>query len=214
MSDEGKKTFYLSVEDLGLETTLETKIENERKISANKQDVSYVVAKICMYLNAFNSLKAESTTIDGYDLKDIEVLNELSDFVFPDSIRFDISTYLTTELAVRSAKNEEFKFDKLEWEETMAKFRNFFKKDSTSDRTSLADLRKQYNLSDIMNRVACPFDVKNGKVTAKDFKVRYVNEAFMPIFISTDLSLWFNSYYFNAFASDVIKDMMAKKKFN
>lgn len=208
-----ESTMHLSLQGLGLVDVIVKKIDNEKRISKAER-ADEVVAKLCDYIDAFNSLPAESMTIDGYRLDEIEVIKEFAEFIFPDSVRMDISTYTTKDLTVRGVRKQGFHFDKQEFENLQSKFRNYFKKDSVSERVTVASMRKQYNLTDIIPRVACPYGIKGKEVAAKNFKVRYLGEAFMPVFIDVNLDNFYHDFYFNALAIECVDDFMAKYKYN
>lgn len=193
--------------------TIRKKVLAEKKIKVDENDVRQIVDDLCNYIELINSLEKEATIINGYPLSEIEIIEELSSLVQPASIRMDVSTYLTSELLVETVPlMQETEFKKSTWEELQSRFRNIFKKDSVSNRLSISDLRKQFNLMDVIDKVACPvIDPITNEVT---YRTRYIGEAFVPYLVNIDLSAFYTRSYWTAPLSEIFDDFWAKRRFN
>lgn len=210
MSTNEKQVVSYSMKEILLKDLI-SKVKSDKKINLGNntdKEVASIVEELLEYVDLFNSLDSEATALDGYSLTDLTIINEFAQFIQPASIRFNISTYLTQELKANVDSN--FKFNKLAFEECQSKFRNLFKKDAVTDRTSVSDLRKHVNLTDIIDKVAYPCIQKQDSYM---FVSRYLNEAYIPYFISLDLSLLFKEGYYNSNSRMMIKDYLSNYRF-
>jgi hypothetical protein len=195
-----------------IQKDLLSKIRSEKKVRVLDPEVApnNVVDDLMHDIVAINSLDPDATNINGYDLKDLYIINELKDLINPGAVRLDASNYGTINLIVKPETKKDYAFSLLKFEEAQTKFRSYFKKDTSSDRTCVADLVKSVSLMDVIDKCAMPTVIEDKVV----YRIRYIQNIYLPLPLSMDLSSLCKSYYWNATVPELVDDYFAKLRFN
>lgn len=196
----------LSVNTIITDATVEQLINRVKvcsKIRIVESDVETTVKTLLKYVDYFNTLGAYDTRALNRDLEDVEIINEIAPFIIPRSVRLSISDINSTDLLVRPSVED---IDKvvLSYDDFMnaqIKFRGYFKKDVKSDFKKLSSLKVDESLANVLSRMAVECD---GQV-----KVRYISDAYVPVLLHENTGFFYRSQYFNATATEVLKDYLA-----
>jgi hypothetical protein len=177
------------------------------KIRVDEGKINTIVNEIFEYLKLFNTLDEFSSRYLGRDLDKIEIVQELSIFVIPSSVRLIPSDRKTLDVLV---KEEDTSFEEsasyadfIDWQ---IKWRNLFKKDITSNMVSLGSLKVPKSLAEVLPIAAFDFIEEEGYSCL----VRSTDQPYMPILLRSEMvGPLFRSDYLNASALEVIDDYLA-----
>jgi ribosomal protein S19 len=175
--------------------------KKEPTLNINFSNPYYVIPRYMKYIHYFNSITEFQTRIMGKEFSEIQILNEFIPFVTPLTVRYVPSLYWSTDLLKRDSSNG----DGLDYEEFIRlsnHIRRWFKKDASSETTSLASIKVHKSLADVLPCV----------VYKK--QVSYDDKAFVPLEIyDAALGHLFDADYFNAKAIKVLTQFIAEMKF-
>lgn len=154
-------------------TSLSDYVMSHAKTKVNKSDVDAAVSTISYALTAVNSMSEHQSMLFDMDVRAVEFPDWLSKFVLPKAVRFDVSSYLSEDLLIRSALNQ----GEVEpTEEDYFKFRNAvsflesrMRVEPWNKKKSLEEVRKVVSLGDIVATVSV------------DGKVRLADRPFIPV---------------------------------
>jgi len=173
------------------------------KIRVSEEEVKIVVNSLFTYISYFNSLGAHDTRALDRDLEDVEIIDELSGFITPASIRDTISDLNSTDILVRTSFEP---IDKvvISYDHFMTQqitFRGYFKKDIKESMSKLASLKSD----DIIANLSSRFVVEiNGELRG-----RYVSNPYIPILVDSRYAFLKRPEYFNATADEILSDYLA-----
>lgn len=187
---------YVSVDDEDSEG------KKKKVLNINYSNPLYVVKKYFEYINYFNNISEHQTFVFGdRRLEEVMVLNEFVPFITPKTVRYVPGLYWAKDLLKRSGSNgSTCDFD--EFVRLNNHIRRWFKKDAHTEVTSLAAIKVDKSLADVLPMVAY-----KGKVSFDD-------KAFVPLEIyDSCLSNLFESDYFNTKASRVLTQYISQMKF-
>lgn len=174
----------------------------QKKVSRPEKEVKDLVRKIADAIEFFNSLPEEDYSSLLKSPDEIKIPAEFKEFIIPESVRFDQSTYACPDLLVRS-KVKEYEWSPFTWNIVCDEWRSLFKKDCNSDMVPLSEAKKKVVLHDII-------DV----ISTKQHSCRSKDTPYIPVELSVDLTELIGSRYFNCSDADMIEDFMTSLKFN
>lgn len=159
---------------------------------------------ILKYIDYFNSLGEFETRVLDRNLDEIIILNEFKDLIIPRSVRYNPSDLRTKDLLKRSGKpNGYSKLNYSEFIFAQINFRRLFKKDISSNITTLASIKVNKSLTEVMPYVG-KVTTSNGGI--KEFVVKYDSAPFIPLFINGSVLDVFEENYWNASIKDAIRN--------
>lgn len=184
------------------------KINIKDPFDAKKTTDSYIdgiLNQIWDYIEYFNSIPEFTQTLfDGRKLEDIEVAQEWSNFIYPESVRLDPTDLKTENLRVIiNGSGEPSNFSYNEWLNLQLTFRSWFKMDLTQTTTSLAVCRAPKGMMDIL-----PIASFNKGEGLND--VRSIDDPFIPIPLKKEVAVLFRNDYLNTTSTQVVSDWIAK----
>lgn len=113
--------------------------------------------KLFEYLAIFNRCHEKQTRVLGVPMDSIQVINELSPFIDPSAVKFDVGNLASKNLL---GDRDEFYhleecdgYSVYEFTQLQMKFRGNFRKDMTDNTSTLSSLRSEINLWDIISRI-------------------------------------------------------------
>lgn len=147
-----------------------------KKIKAD--DIAKTVELIFEYIRYFNSIQEFDNHVFDYKTFDmVTVPNEFADFIIPKSVKLEPGVRQSTDVLVREARDKEFSGSLEGWVDLIVRWRQYFKKDILSDVTSLASIKVDKSITDVLNKSR--FLAKEGKEVVE--YVRYDSTPFIPI---------------------------------
>lgn len=175
--------------------------EKKQVININFSNPFWVIPKYMEYIHYFNTITEFQTRIMDKDLEEIQILNEFVPFIIPRTVRYVPSLYWSQDLLKRDSSNG----TACDYEEFMRlqnHIRRWFKKDAHSDLTSLASIKANKSLADVLPNAAY-----KGRVS-------YEDKAFVPLEIQDAcLGYLFEPDYFNTKAKKVLEQFISEMKF-
>lgn len=176
-------------------------VEFKKEENESYDNLDFVLSKLLDYMELFNSIGEFDQMILGVKIDDIPVLNEFEWTLIPRLSRLDVGNYWTTSLLIYEDRVEESK-SIAEYNMLINHWRRFFKRDATSDITTLGNVKKSVNLSEILPKICC------GK------RVTYEDKAFSPIKIDAKcVKGLFQQEYFNTSAQFVLERFISELSF-
>jgi hypothetical protein len=184
-----------------------------KKYRASQEEVKNTVSIVVDCMKAFNSLVEDEVNFSKWDrsFDNIPILNELSFYVAPASVRFNPLDRKSKDLLFKDGNSDslseeelnKFSYSYYDYINAITRFRGFFKKESNDNCSSLASLRKKMAFSDVLGKAS------NG------MRVHYFSDVpFWPIEVNKDvLDLLFEDSYFNASVDDLKRDFMSNLTF-
>lgn len=170
----------------------------------NDEHKNYI-GTILKYIEYFNSIGEFETRVLDRNLDEIVILNEFKDLIIPRSVRYNPSDLRTKDLIKRV--NKPNGYSKLNYSEfilAQVNFRRLFKKDINSNVTTLATIKVNKSLNEVMPYVCKLSSSSNGGV--KEYLVRYDSAPFIPLFINGSVLDVFEENYWNASIKDTIRN--------
>jgi hypothetical protein len=156
------------------------------------------------FISYFNSLdEYDNSVFNNIPLQDVKVLNEFADFITPSAVRFDTADLRSKNLVITEIVKDAH-YDYGEYINLCDIIRGLFKKDATSDVSSLADLKKSQSLTSVIDRASNMIDGTH--------LVNYGTQMYYPIRLK-DISTLYENRHFNANESDLVSDYLAYFRF-
>lgn len=170
----------------------------QKKIRLDKaSDIKPVVDELFRYVEYFNSVDEYTTLIFDKPISDIIIIKELSHFIIPASVRIDSADKGWKDLLLRCEKPAESeKLSLNRFYDLQMQFRGFFKRGMFEDNMSLAELKKHYNLVDML-----PLASIGGKVW-------YKGNPFMPIMLNDKVDFIDRGLHYIVAEDEVIMDFI------
>lgn len=194
--------------DLGvLKSKFIDRVYSCKKIILNKdgaidrKETERIVSNLFDYIMLFNSdVTVNSNTIlGGKSWNEIPVLNEIKDFIIPNSVRYDPSDRAWTDLLLNRIAEKEIDVKSLSYQgyiESMILFRSLFKMTISEDFCYLSDIKKDLSLADVIAK------------SVRDEKCIYNSTPFIPLYIKGVVELDDSAIHYNYFIDDMISDYM------
>lgn len=173
------------------------KVKANARIKVDATDVESKISKLFLYIEHFNSLPEDTSIIEGHQLEEWKILNEFKDFVLPNSIRYESGSRTYTDLLGKREKNG-FKPSLNEYNDLIARFRNYFKKDTNDNFVSLASLKINRSFEEVRQIISVGDDV------------RYMDNPYIPLPVNDGVRCLFSKFYFNSTIEQVVDDYVAK----
>jgi hypothetical protein len=175
-----------------------------RKISAKEDaELNKAIHEEIELMDYINSQPEGTEYILGRHIDDFIIMNITSNLVVKNSIRYNVSDRLTRDLVIRNNVNE-CSVTYNQHLENIALINRYQKKDSTQDTCSLASLRGDVSLADVIDKAA---KIEVGKDKKLSVMVKYNSTTYIPVIIdSTVVDNLFKSSYFNAELEEIMED--------
>lgn len=177
----------------------------QKKVS-NGAGLVDVIVSLFDYFSYFNTLTPDDTVVSMQSIKsldDIMIPNEFKSFITPTSVKMIAGNRRLPEmLKLQPATHNRVKdYSYYEYVQLVDKFRSYFKKDGTTDVTSLSSLKKEVSLMDVLS-TACISGCVN-----------YDSEPYYPIFLNDWMEYVIGSSFLQDDADAMIRDYCAKMRF-
>lgn len=196
-----------------------TKRNNAAKLGSSKNrtvdgnKINDVITAIIPYLRLFNSLEARTTWVEEMKCSTIEIqiLNEFAPFILPASVKFNPSSDNSVDLLLRENFNSDeglgskTKYSIEEFERLQSHIRRWWNRSGRENTVSLASLRTDKSLADVLPRVV----VEDG--------VAYSDTPFVPLNLVDEgrfMENFFNEYEYTANARKVLVRFISKMDFS
>lgn len=175
-----------------------------RKISAKEDaELNKAIKEEIELIDYINSQPEGTEYILGRHIDDFIIMNITSNLIVKNSIRYNVSDRLTKDLVVRNDM-QECSVTYNQHLENIALINRYQKKDSTQDTCSLASLRGDVSLADVIDKAA-KIGVSKNKTLS--IMVKYNSTTYIPVIInSTVIDDLFKSSYFNAELEEIMED--------
>lgn len=177
------------------------------KLNLEEKDALVTINSLFDYINYFNSLGEFDTRCLGRSLDEIEIIDELAEFIYPKSIRC-LGTDLTTSQLL-DAEPYDGNVTLLNYNEFInlqITFRGYFKKDFKDNKSSLMVLRKDLSLLDNLDRIYIKGLSGNN--------VRSLGAPFIPYPVKKFVGGLFEKSYFNMDVPSLLNEYMTRKIFD
>lgn len=189
----------------------EKRAKSQKKISRVDEGISGLKT-IFNYINFWNSYTPDVTTIENRDVEDILIPEEFKDFIIPNSVRYEAGDRVYSDLLVRPEfqcvdKDDKFDYDYNEYLDACHAFRGLFKRDFNSGYVSLASLRVDKSFENV-RAVSGIYDPNSSEVIC-----HYMSSPFIALELA-NWSMFVRPLYFNATASEVLDNYVAKISFS
>jgi hypothetical protein len=202
---------------LSLSKEIANKAFSQKKISVKgSDDVEKITKVIIDHIRHFNSLEADTVMVNNHPLSDWIVLNEFSQFVMPNSVRYESGNRIYKDLLVRPDPKDGFKPNFQEYIMALSKFRGLFKKDALTDITNLSNLRVDKSFEEVRPYITVTTSTSDIIVTPENDNkdmVRYLDNPFVPIPVKGLFNFVDASIYFTASYTDVMLDFISNMSF-
>lgn len=202
---------------ISLSTKIAEKAYSQKKINVkNEKDVEDIVITIIDHIRYFNSLEADVAMIDNHPLSDWIILNEFSQFVYPNSVRYESGNRIYKDLLARPEAKEGFKVDFQKYIMALSRFRGLFKKDALTEVTNLSNLRVDKSFEEVRSYISVSTSTSDILVTPENDNknmVRYLDTPFVPIPVKGLFNFVDASIYFTASYTDVVLDFISNMTF-
>lgn len=202
---------------ISLSTKIAEKAYSQKKINVkNEKDVEDIVITIIDHIRYFNSLEADVAMIDNHPLSDWIILNEFSQFVYPNSVRYESGNRIYKDLLARPEAKEGFKVDFQKYIMALSRFRGLFKKDALTEVTNLSNLRVDKSFEEVRSYISVSTSTSDILVTPENDNknmVRYLDTPFVPIPVKGLFNFVDASIYFTASYTDVLLDFISNMTF-
>lgn len=180
-----------------------------KKIKLDQQkQIEPVVDKIVKYLKYFNTIGEFDTKIfDLREFSEVNIPNEFKDFITPKCVKYVPGSRQSYDLLVRDDIDPEAELLSLpDWIDTYIEWRGFFKKDGTSDLTTLATLKVERSFNDVLPESYFVDDDGNSFL-------RYENTPYVPIRLEPAAASLFRADYFNSDVTTIVRDYLTAVTF-
>lgn len=178
---------------------------SQKKVS-NASGLQETIVKLFDYFRLFNTLSQDDTVICMETVKsldDIAIPNEFKDFITPTSVKLIAGNRRLPEMLKPTVlvSNLVEKYSYYEYVQLVDRFRSYFKKDGSSDVCSLASLKKELSLMDVLS------------ISSVSGCVNYDSDPYYPIFLKEFMEYVIGSSFLQDDADAMIKDYCAKLRF-
>lgn len=180
-------------------------VYSQKKVSKANNYIETVI-KLFDYFSYFNSLTPDDTVVNMQSIKsldDIIVPKEFEQFIMPSSVKVIAGNRRLPELLQSfPAKHHLVKeYSYHEYIELVDQFRSYFKKDGLADVVTLASIRKEVSLMDVLS------------IASVSGCVNYDSEPYYPVILTNNMELVIGTSFLQDDADIMIKDFCAKLRF-
>lgn len=186
---------------------------SRRRPPFDGNNIKMVLSAIIPYLRLFNSLEARTTWVEEMkcSTSEIQILSEFAPFILPASVKFNPSSDNSVDLLLRENFNSDeglgskTKYSIEEFERLQSHIRRWWNRSGRENTVSLASLRTDKSLSDVLPRVV----VEDG--------VAYSDTPFVPLNLVDEgrfMENFFNEYEYTANARKVLVRYISKMDFS
>jgi len=200
------------ISEVSIKAQVVSRADASRKMRLDpKKDISPVVDGLFKYVDYFNSIQEFDSYVFNYNRFDeVMVPNEFIDFVYPKSVKYVPGLRQSTDMLIRTEVPKGSTFTMEEWIDYCTKWRSFFKKDFRTDVTSLATLKVDKSLADVLAKAVYTVDTDKGV----DTFVRYEGSPFVPIPLELITMGLYRDDYYNARYDEIVRDYLSTQIYN
>lgn len=175
-----------------------------------REEIDNCVKQIIKYLRYFNSIQEfDNMVFDFKDFSLVMIPNEFTDFIIPKSVKLVPGMRQSTDVLVRDVSTNSDKLSLSEWNDLIIQWRGFFRKDITGNVTSLATIKVDKTLVDVLDKAF--FICEDGK--SRSELVRYMDKPFVPIQLESWVVQLYRYDYYNAEPLTVVRDLLSTSLF-
>lgn len=192
-----------------------------KKIRYDLNQIKAMVTEIVNYIDYFNTINEFDSYVFDYQAMDIVMIpNEFVPFIYPRTVKYIPGLRQSTDLLYRQGLPMNFTPVFSEWVDLCVTWRGLFKKDFNSDVSSLASIKVDKALTDVLDK-AVYFDMveEDGTYSIVNDEdnmgeLRYETSPYIPIpLIPITADLYRNDYY-NSDFEKIVRDYLSTVTFN
>lgn len=178
-----------------------------KKVRRTRDEIAKLVDQILKYIDYFNSIEEfDSYVFDYQDMNNVMIPNEFADFIIPRSVKFVPGLRQSTDVLVRAERPKKIDFTLSKWVDLCVEWRSLFKKDFRSDVVTLASLKVDKSIADVLPKACFEGEDETGQISTW---ARYETSPYVPIMLDTWLMSLYRADYYNADKEQILRDYLS-----